>query len=690
MSRGFHSSLAALALLALAPAAPARGEARPAIDRLMDELAAVHRFTEVAVSPDGARVAWVEALQESTGAASPVSAISVLDLGSPGAAARRITAGGQKAAGAQKTAGAQKEAGPFVEHDLAWSPDGSRLAFLSDQEKGGQLQLYVAAAGGGEVRKLTSLDGAVSEPRWSPDGTALALLVVEGSARVAGPLEPGAAAVGVIEEQVLERRIAIVEMASGRVRLVSPADLYVYEYDWSPDGKSFAATAAHGSGDNNWYIAQLYTMPAAAGEAVAAKSIFKPPLQIASPRWSPDGKSIAFIAGLMSDEPIVGGDVFLVAATGGEPRNLTPELQGSANFLAWLPSGQILVTEFADGGSGIVRVDPASGRMATLWTGPESIAARGGSFGQNLSPSRDGTVTALIRQSLADPPEVWAGAIGAWKPLTRANAAVRPAWGEARSLHWPSDGRTIQGWLLYPRDYNPEARYPLVVAVHGGPAWARTPAWPEPDFDAALLASQGYFVLFPNPRGSLGWGEAFTRANVKDFGYGDFRDIMLGVDQVLKQFPVDSQRIGITGWSYGGFMTMWAVTQTNRFRAAVAGAGLSNWQSYTGENGISEWMVPYFGATVYQNPAVYARSSPINFITRARTPTLVVVGERDVECPAPQSYEFWRGLQRAGAPTQLVVYANEGHGFNDPAHQRDVGARTLQWFNRYLAAEATP
>jgi len=135
---------------------------------------------------------------------------------------------------------------------------------------------------------------------------------------------------------------------------------------------------------------------------------------------------------------------------------------------------------------------------------------------------------------------------------------------------------------------------------------------------------------------------------------------------------------------------MWAVTQTNRFRAAVAGAGLSNWQSYTGENGISEWMVPYFGATVYQNPAVYARSSPINFITRARTPTLVVVGERDVECPAPQSYEFWRGLQRAGAPTQLVVYANEGHGFTNPAHQRDVGARTLQWFNRYLAAESTP
>jgi dipeptidyl aminopeptidase/acylaminoacyl peptidase len=149
---------------------------------------------------------------------------------------------------------------------------------------------------------------------------------------------------------------------------------------------------------------------------------------------------------------------------------------------------------------------------------------------------------------------------------------------------------------------------------------------------------------------------------------------------------VDSLRLGVTGWSYGGYMTMWTVTQTTRFRAAVSGAGIANWLSYTGQNGISEWMVPYFGATAYEDPAVYARSAPITFIDRVRTPTLIVVGERDVECPAPQSYEFWRGLQHAGVTAQLIVYPDEGHGFTQPGHQRDVVDRTIRWFDHYLKA----
>jgi dipeptidyl aminopeptidase/acylaminoacyl peptidase len=188
----------------------------------------------------------------------------------------------------------------------------------------------------------------------------------------------------------------------------------------------------------------------------------------------------------------------------------------------------------------------------------------------------------------------------------------------------------------------------------------------------------------PNPRGSFGQGEAFTRANVKDFGYGDFRDIMTGVDQALKQAPIDEHRLGITGWSYGGYMTMWAVTQTNRFAAAVAGAGLANFQSYYGENQIDKWMVPFFGATVYDDPQVYAKSSPITFIKNAKTPTLVLVGDSDGECPTPQSYEFWHALKTIGTETELVVYEHEGHMFVDPGHQRDVIERVAAWFNQKL------
>jgi dipeptidyl aminopeptidase/acylaminoacyl peptidase len=171
---------------------------------------------------------------------------------------------------------------------------------------------------------------------------------------------------------------------------------------------------------------------------------------------------------------------------------------------------------------------------------------------------------------------------------------------------------------------------------------------------------------------------------VKDFGGGDLRDVLAGVDTVLKKVPVDENRLGVTGWSYGGFMAMWTVTQTSRFRAAVAGAGIANWLSYYGENSIDEWMIPYFGASVYDDPTVYAKSSPITFIKQVKTPTLVVVGERDGECPAPQSFEFWHALKTLGVPTQLVVYEGEGHAFRKPANQVDVMRRALAWFDTYL------
>jgi dipeptidyl aminopeptidase/acylaminoacyl peptidase len=187
-----------------------------------------------------------------------------------------------------------------------------------------------------------------------------------------------------------------------------------------------------------------------------------------------------------------------------------------------------------------------------------------------------------------------------------------------------------------------------------------------------------------NPRGSFGKGEAFTAANVRDFGGGDLRDIMAGVDHVLTTQPVDERRMGVVGWSYGGYMTMWAVTQTQRFRAAVAGAGIANLQSYYGQNQIDEWMIPYFGASVYDDPAAYAKCSPITFIKNARTPMLIVVGDSDKECPAPQSYEYWHALRTLGVETKLVVYGNEGHHFRNPANMADLVDRTVDWFNSRL------
>jgi dipeptidyl aminopeptidase/acylaminoacyl peptidase len=272
------------------------------------------------------------------------------------------------------------------------------------------------------------------------------------------------------------------------------------------------------------------------------------------------------------------------------------------------------------------------------------------------------------------------------RQLSHFNEGVEPAWGKSVSLSWKSDSFQVQGWLMLPKDYDPAKKYPLIVEVHGGPASAEVSYWGGGGvLGAAAFSALGYFVLQPNPRGSFGQGEEFTQANRKDFGYGDLRDILAGVDAVEAQYPVDPNRVGLTGWSYGGFMTMFAVTQTQRFKAAVAGAGISDWQSYYGENSIDQWMIPYFGAPVYDDPAVYAKSSAIMFIKQARTPTLVLVGDRDGECPAPQSYEFWHALRDRHVPTQLVVYPNEGHGFVDPAHRLDVMERAAEWFERYMA-----
>src|ERR1039457_784898 len=630
------------------------------VDPGLAVIATTKRFLQTAISPDGKHLAYVEAL-----AAPDQSAVYI---------APRIRIGASPGSSGGKAA--------CDEHAVAFSPDSRQIAFLSDCEKKEQLQVYVAPAEGGPARQLTHLKGLLAEPRWSPDGKRVAILFTENLPHAAGPLDPVPPDSGVLESQIFEQRLTLVDASTGAARPLTPKDMYVYEYDWAPDGRGFAVTAAPGDGDANWWIAQLYTV---SGESGEMKSIYQSPveLQIATPRFAPDGKSIVFIGGLMSDEGSTGGDVFQVAAAGGAAKNLTPGMAASASNITWPKNSRYLFfTEHHDGGSGISQLDPATGQTERLWQGDESINPPFDDSG--ISMTADGKSSAVIRHSWQQPPEIWSGRIGDWKQVTHQNRLRKALWGEAKSLHWTNDGFNIQGWLIYPAGFDAGKKYPMVVAVHGGPASSVKPSWPRPGYNPALLSQQGYFVLMPNPRGSYGQGEKFAAANVRDFGGGDLRDILAGVDEAVRTAPVDPQRIGITGWSYGGFMTMFAVTQTNRFKAAVAGAGISNWQSYYGQNAIDTWMIPYFGASVYDDPAVYAKMSAIDFIKQVKTPTLMVVGERDGECPAAQSYEFWRALKTLGVKTQMVVYPNEGHSFHKPEHQKDVLLRMIAWFNENL------
>jgi dipeptidyl aminopeptidase/acylaminoacyl peptidase len=667
-----------IVVLLLSPALFSQDHSTRAAEDALQVLSSVSNFYEVAIAPDGTHVAWAQG--ERTNGKPGIYVASLHPSQKP----IRISAAPESSA---------------WENSIAWSPDSKQIVFLSDAAGSGQQQLYIADVTGGAARKLTSLTGFLSSPAWSPDGGTLSFLFIENAPRAAGPLQPMTPPSGVIEQHIYEQRLNLVDAAGGAVRAISPPDMYVYEYDWAPDGGGFVISAARGDGDNNWWIAQLYALSIDG----KIRSVYKPALQIANPRFSPDGKNIALIEGLMSDQGVTGGDVVVIPAgapgsrpasegapgsrtrasaganLGSSPRNLTPNMSASATWLAWTDNQHILFSEIIDGNSGVASVD-TNGNLTQLWSGSELMTA--GNWEVSLSLARDGRQSAVIRSSPEHPPEVWAGPIGSWSAVTDDNRNVRAVWGEVRSVHWQSDNLRVQGWLLMPRAYSPSKHYPLVVNVHGGPASACIAGWPGSM--SAPLAAAGYFVLCPNPRGSYGQGESFTQGNVKDLGGGDLRDIMAGVDEVLREYPVDPARLGIHGWSYGGYMTMWAETQTHRFSAAVAGAGISNWLSYYGQNDIDQWLIPYFGASVYDDGAVYAKSEPIKFVKNVKTPTLILVGDRDGECPAPQSFEWWHALKNYDVPVQFVVYPNEGHMIQQSEHRRDIVVRSLEWFDRWL------
>ncbi len=668
-------ALAAIAFAGAAPGVLGQDSSKPVDPRIanvISELEKTRIIRQTALSPDGQMIAWV--VDGNVG-----TEIQIAPTADP-ARARRLTAG---------------SGAPCIEEYLAWSPDSKELAFTSDCNGGStsamdQADVYVATPGAASAspRRLTHLHGGVTSLAFSPDGLYIACLYIEGATRPAGALAPMKPPAGVIGEDGLEiQRVATIEAASGEFRQITPPTLHVYEYDWAPDSGQLAYVAAPPPGENNWWVAQLYTQRLSGGQARAVLDPEHIPgplhgLQIAVPRWSPDGQQIAFIGGLMSDQGATGGDIYLVSAGGGAAKNLTPDSEQSAAWIHWIAPTQLLVSWIKSGQVEIGELDSISGKIMAA---NPAIAASVGDGRLEFSLSVAKNRVAYIRSSFSDAPEVYLGQLGApARPVTHYNDARKALWGKSESVHWTSDAFPVQGWLLYPAHYDRGRKYPLIVSVHGGPSSAVVPRWPDLGYNPIAFSALDYFVLMPNPRGSYGEGEAFTQANRKDFGYGDLRDILAGVDAVSAQLGIDQQRIGLTGWSYGGFMTMFAVTQTQRFHAAVAGAGISDWKSYYGENSIDQWMTPFFGASVYDDPAVYAKSSAIDFIHSVKTPTLVVVGDRDGECPAPQSFEFWHALRAEHVPTQLVVYPDEGHHFNSPQHRRDVLARALSWFEQYM------
>jgi dipeptidyl aminopeptidase/acylaminoacyl peptidase len=646
----------ALTLLAAASATPTTHSTHKVGTDVPPSL---HKFGSVALSPAGTEVAAIEsAVALDTGAPDPHGVV-VLRSAVTGSVIRRID-----------PCATCTYAGPD------WSLDGKALAFVATDRKAATASLYVAR--GTTITVLAVVHGVAGTPRWSPDGRTIALLAVAGATKATGAVEAGAAQVGEIGAKDDEQRIALVPAAGGPLRFVSPADTFVYEYDWTPDGRGFVATAAKGNGDNNWWVAKLIAVDATGG---VARVIASPKTQINMPRVSPDGRTVLYVGGLMSDFGSVGGELYSVPFSGGTAVNRTPNMKATIVSLSWRGPAPV-VTRLTGERLDIAQVSLASGEAAftSLWSGLATTEAADG----DASFSADGTRFAATFEDFEHAPEIMVAKLGAGAPkmITNANAALKPN-AAAASINWRSEGHDVQGWLLGPKIVDPGKRYPMVVLVHGGPSAAVTPSYLW-NGTVRQLVERGYYVFQANPRGSYGQGEAFTRANVRDFGGGDLRDILAGVDAVEKSAPIDDKRLGVYGHSYGGFMTMWTVTHSDRFKAGVAGAGIANWISYYGQNGIDQWMIPFFGASAYDDPAIYTKLSPLTAIKAAKTPTLIYVGERDVECPPAQSVEFWHALKAMNVPASLVIYAGEGHRIRAPVNIHDREQRTLAWFDHYL------
>jgi dipeptidyl aminopeptidase/acylaminoacyl peptidase len=616
----------------------------------------LHRYSEVAISPDGSRIVAIESTDPVVDGDRARSDLVIRDVA------------GAKPVVVALPCAPDPECEPSFP---TWAPDGKRLVFVLKSPKSTHRAVYDVGADGGNPRRVLDFDGTLVSPRFSKSGR-LAILATAGAHKEIGATQPGAPIVGVIGTDTDEQRIAIVG-DGGSVTYASPPDLFVYEYDWRPDG-GFVGTAAHGNGDDNWWIAGLYAFDGGG----RAREIYKPAgaqMQIANPRVAPSGAYVAFIGGLMSDFGSTGGDVYTVplgAGAANAATDITPGFDASATSLAW---------NCATPDAATLDLTVLRGSAVALygWTpGLQAAPAERTSFGETTASSfsracsADGTL-AFVRQSFETPPEIYVltnAPHATPVQVTHENDGLVPAT-QARSLAWTSGGATVHGWLLAPPHAEVTTKHPLILEVHGGPAAATTPRFVGRGTERDLLRA-GYYLFLPNPRGSFGNGERFTRGNVKDFGYGDLRDDLAGIDAAEQVAPIDDARLGITGGSYGGYMSMWTVTQTHRFKAAVALAGISDWISYYGENGIDQWMIPYFGASAYDDPAVYRKSSPIEFIKNVTTPTLILVGERDVECPAPQSQEFWHALDTLGVATQLVIYAGEGHGLRQPKDRADA------------------
>jgi len=645
----------------------------------LDEILTMRTVSQIALSPDGGTVAYVLSWVSKEGE-HPRGQIYLVPFGSsgPDAGPARAFTGGDG-----------------MDGEPRWSPDGASLAFTSDRAKAGTKQLYVIPLAGGEARRLTDERGGVGKPRWSPDGRRLAYLVTGGETEERERRKRDRDDAYVASEAIKRQRLWLIgaDGADGAgARALTPDGRHVWMHAWSPGGSAIAVVESDTPEFNEMFGAvRLVIYPAAQadGGAMAPRDLGTAPFA-AGLVWSRDGATLYALGSAAADFPRTYLRAWSLSGSEGgappEPRDTLRALPATP-FLLDRPrdADDLLLVAWRDAHTPIYRVGPDGEQVAML---PVGVQERGSVPRTDVSVAADGQRIAMVRSDGARADDLWAwDTAGGLRQLTDVNPWLREKrLGRQEEIEWSSpDGETIRGLLITPPGYEEGRRYPLVVNVHGGPTWLWTDHLHLDWHDWGMwLALQGYVALLPNPRGSAGRGNRFASANVGDIGGGDYQDVMAGVDHLIARGMVDEGRMGIGGWSYGGTLTPWTLTRTDRFRCAVMGAGICDWVSFGGTSDIRVFGGRLFETEQTEDATPLWEGSALSRVVNVRTPTLIVHGEGDARVPVSQAHEFYSALRHLGVPAELVTYPREGHQVGERHHQRDLLARIRDWYKAYL------
>jgi len=567
-----------------------------------------------------------------------------------------------------------------------WSPDGTWIGFLSD--RGDKQQVYVIGAAGGEAIKVTAAKDGVSDFRWSPDGKRIAFSAADPESEALKQRKEKHGEFAIEDGDYAMTHLWVIEAGttgwSGgtgpeAARLTEGTAFTVGSFAWSPDGTRIAFDHAATPLINAWPSQDISVI------TVATKAI-RPLVTTRGgdngPVWSPDGRWIAYgsAGGDTTSNYYLNNLLMRIPAEGGTPTRLGADFDEQIGGITWTPRG-VYFTGWARTRRHLYRIDPERGTTARAVDSPLDIGG--------VSWSADGSRLAFTAQSASTLSEVHTAGLDGFAPVRVTVLTDQiTGWpiGTAEVVRWKSqDGAVIEGVLHKPKDFDAAKRYPLFVVIHGGPTGIDVPQ-PVPFYVYPIpqWVARGALVLRPNYRGSAGYGEKFRSLNVRNLGVGDMWDVMSGVDQLVRQGIVDTARMGAMGWSQGGYISAFLTTNTSRFKAISMGAGISNWVTYYVATDIHPFTRQYLKATPWQEPAVYAKTSPMTNIRNAKTPTLIQHGEFDRRVPIQNAYELFQGLQDQGVATQLIVYKGFGHGINKPKEQLAAVQHNWDWFEKYV------